>query len=212
MPTKGPPPMYAWSGPYVGAHFGGAFTIEDAGIGDALLGFPQTNGMDSSGALGGFQLGYNWQIAPHWLAGVEGEISWSSVEARTNFISTTTAVSLSSDHNKSYDTLTGRIGYVDGPLLTYVKAGGAWAGIEYVLNAAGAVNGAATINTTRSGWTIGAGIEYKLSPAWSAKAEYSFLDFGTDTIGSNLLVPGDSLTVTNKVHEVKAGVNYHFRP
>lgn len=211
MPTKALP-MYSWTGPYVGAHFGGAFAIEDATIGDALLGSPATNGMDSGGALGGFQAGYNWQFAPHWLAGIEGEISWSSVEARTNFISTTTAVSLSSDHNRSYDTLTGRLGYVDGPLLAYVKAGGAWAGIEYVLSAAGAVNGATTVNTTRSGWTFGTGIEYKLSPAWSAKAEYSFLDFGADTIGSNLLVPGDSLTVMNQVHEVKAGVNYHWSP
>jgi opacity protein-like surface antigen len=211
IPTKAPP-MYDWTGVYVGAHFGGAFSIEDATIGDALLGGAMRNGVDSSGALGGFQAGYNWHFAPHWLAGVEGEISWSSLEGRTNFINPTTAVSYASDHNKSYDTLTGRFGYVWGPLLTYAKLGGAWGNIEYTLSAAGGVNGAATINANRSGWTFGTGIEYKLSSAWSAKAEYSFLDFGTETVGSNLLVPGDSLAVKDQIHEVKAGVNYHWQP
>ncbi|HEY4918841.1 MAG TPA: outer membrane beta-barrel protein, partial [Xanthobacteraceae bacterium] len=211
MPTKAPP-TYAWTGPYVGAHFGGAFDIEDGTIGPALLGAAMTNPLDSSGALGGFQLGYNWQLAPHWLAGVEGELSWSSIEGRTSYINTTTAVSLQSDYNKSIETLAPRIGYVQGPLLTYVKAGGAWTNIQYTVTAAGGVNGAAIVNAERSGWTFGTGIEYRLSRAWSAKAEYSFLDFGTDTVGSSLLAPGDQLAVRDQVHEVKAGVNYHWLP
>ncbi len=99
-----------------------------------------------------------------------------------------------------------------GPLVTYVKAGGAWTNIEYMLSASGAVNGTATINANRSGWTFGTGIEYRLSRAWSAKAEYSLLDFGTNTVGANLLAPGDTLTVKDLVHEVKAGVNYHWLP
>jgi outer membrane immunogenic protein len=74
------------------------------------------------------------------------------------------------------------------------------------------VNGAADFTAHRSGWTFGAGLEYQLSPRWSAKAEYSFLDFGSATIASNLVVPGDSLAVTNQIHEVKAGFNYHWRP
>jgi len=209
MPTKAPP-MYGWSGFYTGAHFGAAYNIEDATLGPAVLGGPVTQSLDSSGALGGLQAGYNWQFAPHWLASVEGEISGTSVEGRANFINTTTAVSLSTDH-KGYETLTGRIGYVDGPLLTYVKAGGAWAELQYILTSAGAVNGAATIDATVSGWTFGTGIEYQLSPKWSAKAEYDYLDFGTNTVGTNLLVPGDSLASLVQVHEVKAGVNYHWR-
>jgi opacity protein-like surface antigen/outer membrane receptor protein involved in Fe transport len=211
MPTKAPP-TYDWTGPYVGAHFGGAFNIADGTIGSALLGGAMTNPLDSSGALGGFQLGYNWQVASHWLAGVEGAISWTSIEARTNYINTTTAVSLQSDYDKSFETLAARLGYVHGPLLTYVKAGGAWTNIEYMLAAGGAVNGTATVNANRSGWTFGTGIEYRLSRAWSAKAEYSLLDFGTNTVGANLLAPGDTLTVKDRVHEVMAGVNYHWLP
>ena len=204
-------PSYDWTGGYVGAHFGGAYSIEDGSINPVLLGGGMTNGMDSSGALGGFQGGYNWQFARHWLAGVEGEVSWSSIEGRTNYINTATAVTLQTNNN-NIETLAARFGYVQGPLLTYVKAGGAWTNIDYKVSAAGGVNGSATVSAERSGWMFGTGLEYKLSRAWSAKAEYSFLDFGTDTVGSNLLAPGDQLAARDQVHEVKAGVNYHWLP
>jgi opacity protein-like surface antigen len=209
-PTKAPP-TYDWTGLYVGAHFGGAFDIEDGTIGPALLGGGMTNSLDSSGALGGFQFGYNWQFAPHWLAGIEGELSWSSIEGRTNYINTTTVVSLQSDYN-NIQTLAARVGYVRGPLLAYMKAGGAWANIGYNIAASGAVSGSATVNAERSGWAFGTGLEYRLSRAWSAKAEYSFLDFGTESVGSNLIAPGDQLTAREQVHEVKVGVNYHWLP
>jgi outer membrane immunogenic protein len=73
------------------------------------------------------------------------------------------------------------------------------------------VNGEATTNSTRVGWVVGTGLEYLLSPKWSLKAEYSFLDFGPDTIGRGLLVPGNFLNVDTRVHELKAGVNYHWK-
>jgi outer membrane immunogenic protein len=72
------------------------------------------------------------------------------------------------------------------------------------------VNGIAFLHNTRTGWTIGTGIEYLLSQTWSAKAEYSFLDFGPHTVGTNVLVPGTSLIADTRVHELKAGVNYHW--
>ncbi len=45
MPTKAPP-TYDWTGFYVGAHFGGAFDIEDGTIGPALLGAAMTNPLE----------------------------------------------------------------------------------------------------------------------------------------------------------------------
>ena len=184
MPTKAPP-TYDWTGFYVGAHFGGAFDIEDGTVGAAVLGGAMTKlARPRAAHLGGFQLGYNWQVAPHWLAGVEGELSWSAIEGRTNYINTTTAVSLQSNYN-NIQMLAARLGYVRGPLLTYVKLGGAWANIDYTVMAVGAVSGTATVNAERSGWMFGTGIEYELSRTWSAKAEYSFLDFGSQTVASN---------------------------
>jgi outer membrane immunogenic protein len=36
-------------------------------------------GNSALGAVGGLQAGYNWQFAPAWVAGVEGDISWTSL-------------------------------------------------------------------------------------------------------------------------------------
>jgi outer membrane immunogenic protein len=109
--------------------------------------------------------------------------------------------------------LSGRLGYVIGPALFYAKAGEAWMHADYKLEAtsgAGGVNGMADLHSVRSGWTLGAGLEYLLSREWSAKAEYSFLNFGTDANGVGTLVPGNFLNVSTQVHEVKAAVNYHL--
>jgi outer membrane immunogenic protein len=68
----------------------------------------------------------------------------------------------------------------------------------------------ATVNNTAAGWTLGTGVEYMWAPGWSAKAEYDFLDFGTQNVGFGAL--GTSLAVTTQVHEFKIGVNWHWLP
>jgi opacity protein-like surface antigen len=203
---------YHWPGFYMGAHFGASYANEDGTVGAELLGIPTIVTTNPSGVLGGLQFGYNYALVPNWLVGVEGELSWTSAQGKADLFNDVTAASFQSDHNW-YDTLTGRLGYVQGPVLIYAKGGGAWMNADYILDAssgAGGVNGRTVTNTTRSGWAVGAGIEYMLSPRWSVKAEYSLLDFGTSTIGFSSVVPGLSANVKTEVQEVKAGVNYHW--
>ena len=59
----------------------------------------------------------------------------------------------------------------------------------------------------KSGWTVGAGLEYALTPHLSIKAEYQYVDLGTDTIAS---VAFGSISEKTKVNIVKAGLNYRF--
>jgi outer membrane autotransporter protein len=115
---------------------------------------------------------------------------------------------VTSDHNW-YGTLSGRLGYVTGPLMLYGKAGAAWMNADYRLEVNSGIDGATVANTTRTGWNVGAGLEYMLGSRWSAKLEYDYLDFGSNTLG--FVNPfGNSATVKTAVNEVKAGVNYHF--
>jgi len=198
--TKAPPPMlqplYNWTGFYVGAHFGGAFSSES-----------ETGGIstDPSGVLGGVQLGYNYQFAPNWLIGLEGEMSWTSASGNSNFISGPTAITFTSNHNW-YDTLAGRLGFVQGAWMFYAKGGAAWMNADYAVS--GVPFGASSINATRNGWTVGAGAEYMIAPSWSAKLEYAYLDFGSDTFGFG----GVGTNVNTQVHEIKVGLNYHLPP
>src|SRR3974390_547854 len=58
-------PLYNWTGFYVGAHVGGAFSSDSNFNGLAI-------GNNSNGrVLGGLQGGYDWQFNPNWVVGVE---------------------------------------------------------------------------------------------------------------------------------------------
>jgi outer membrane immunogenic protein len=204
--AKSPPPpllqpLYNWTGFYVGAHFGGAFSSEDESLGAIST--------DPSGVLGGLQLGYNYQFAPNMLVGIEGELSWTSASGTANFSTGPTAVSFKSDHNW-YDTLAGRFGIVQNNWLFYAKLGVAWMNADYSISAA--PFGTASINSTRNGWTIGAGAEYMLAPNWSAKIEYSYLDFGGDGFVFGITPAGVGSNINTQIHEIKVGMNYHLPP
>lgn len=65
-----------------------------------------------------------------------------------------------------------------------------------------------TASDNRVGPTVGYGVEFALTPNWSAKGEYDWMGFGTKT-----LTLSDGSTFSAKqwsVSEVKVGVNYHF--
>lgn len=59
---------------------------------------------------------------------------------------------------------------------------------------------ATTVNPV--GGTAGGGIEFAISPNWSVKAEYLYVDFQNETIG-----PGTFKLIENVV---RGGVNYRF--
>jgi opacity protein-like surface antigen len=191
--TRRPPPpplmpISMWNGFYVGGHIGGVTTSETA---TDITGF--STSPDPSGVLGGLQVGYNFQVAPNWLWGIEEEFSWTSASGGSDLV-------FRSQHNW-YDTLDARFGYTMGSWLLYAKGGVAWMNADYS-------SAPFSINDSRVGWNIGAGAEFMLAPQWSAKAEYTFLDFGSDNLG----FPLTGIAVDTQVHEFKVGVNYHFLP
>jgi opacity protein-like surface antigen len=202
------PIAYQWAGPYIGANFGAAFS--SGGGGEHVLtpiGADRTN---PSGALGGVQFGYNYLAAPNWLVGFEAELDRTSAQGKAKFVDPagTASLSITSDHNW-YDTLTGRLGYVMGPLMLYGKGGAAWMNADYRMEVNSGLDGLTVAKSTRPGWTAGGGVEYMLGSRWSAKLEYDYLQFGSK--GLNFVNPfGNSVTVKTAVNEVKAGVNYHF--
>ena len=198
MVTKAPAyvgPSYNWTGLYVGGHIG-------YGWGDRDWTFPATGvaaSHDISGFLGGGQLGYNYQVGSTVL-GVEGDISWTNADG-----SSICGVNACASKLDWISTVTGRLGYTWGPGLLYAKGGGAFARDHYDLSLGGANVG--TASQTKSGWTVGLGLEYMLAPNWTAKAEYNYVDLGTN---STALSNGTPVDVDQKAHLLKFGVNYKF--
>ena len=204
-----PNPMLDWSGFYIGAEGGGGF-------GRDSLFFPaagtSTGGFDTSGAIAGGVIGYNWQApGSSWVFGLEGNFDWADIGGST--ICPNTAFNCGTNLNEIF-TGTGRIGYAWNSVLMYAKGGYAWTNDRAdVFDPVTGAIGDSTGRNGRDGYTLGVGLEYMFAPNWSAKVEYDYYNFGGRTLNAN--TPGgafvEPITMTNySVNAVKAGINYHF--
>ena len=112
-----------------------------------------------------------------------------------------TGTSLTVDqHLEWFGTVRGRAGILATPrVLLYATGGlaygsfkttGAFAGVTPAGIAVGSV---ASTSDTRLGWTVGAGIEGKITNNWSAKLEYLYMDFDSFRAGSFTLLPGSAI-------------------
>jgi len=203
--TKAPPAAYIpqainWTGFYIGAHVGGAWsnanwTNPGSGLSDNLT---------AGGVFGGAQLGVNYQF-DSIVFGVEGDFSGTSLKP-----SNTDAAGFM--HNTSTywtSTVTGRLGYAINRALFFAKGGVAFADErDTVTSPLGAISSTGT--TTQVGWTAGGGIEYALDRNWSAKIEYDCLGFGSRSVPAAALSGGVPGSVDLNIQRVLAGVNYRF--
>jgi outer membrane immunogenic protein len=211
MPLKAPPPppapVWSWTGFYIGADIGGAWatdvvspTIADGGT------FPRSNNINTNGVLGGGTAGFNYQFSS-FLVGVEGDIGYMALGGfKADALGGTEVDNINSG---LYGDATGRAGVIFGNALLYGKGG--WAFFNGQANTTTGIAGFTVGNSgTFSGWTAGGGLEYKLSPALSAKFEYMHFNFGTQT--ATLTGAAGVFPYTNvlTVDSVKMGLNYQF--
>jgi len=227
IPTKAPvmvTSVYNWTGCYVGGYVGGATPSRSVTATD-LNGY---NGPDSwtykpdSSVIGGGTLGCNYQTG-QFVFGLEGEGGYMSLKgAALDPLSPFLPLDTTSSTKIGdwYAMVTGRAGIAWDRTLFYVKGGVAFVNIstsvvdpilQPVVGNTITANGA---NTTKATWTIGGGIEYALSDAWSLKGEYMYIaipsvdnDCGIATVGGGRFCWSHDLP---GVHTAKFGINYHF--
>jgi len=209
-PVYTPPPAFSWTGFYIGIAGGGAW-----GSAEQTDSSPFSSGRYRvSGGLVGGSVGYNWQVN-NFVFGLEGDGSAAWVSGSTfgtNTISCYGNPAHCAADLEALGTARGRVGIAFDRFLPYVTGGvvvGSLHGQEGYVIAPGE-GGSGT--TTVSGWTIGAGIEAKLSPNWSANLEYLHVDLGDYAIFDET-IPGfgvlaQHIRFTSEI--VRAGLNYRF--
>jgi outer membrane immunogenic protein len=214
--TKAPPmvpidPLISWAGFYAGVNVGGLWAHSDIRDVDAYASaaIPGTvTAINRSGFLGGGQVGYSWQ-ASNYLFGVEVDGGYMDLGGTTPLTGTRsgTRVGLRSG---AYGDFTGRVGVTFNRALFYAKGG--YAVLEDASSfstVSGSFSGLRKYGTD-SGYTIGAGVEYKFAPNWSAKVEYLHFDFG-DNLSYTVFNTGGTPFRFNqnlRMDTVKAGLNY----
>jgi outer membrane immunogenic protein len=185
-------PSYSnWSGFYVGINGGWGF-------GKSNWQNPATD-LQPKGALVGGTLGFNYQTGT-WVWGIEGDIDYSAMRQVVDC-----GIGASCETKNSWlGTARLRLGY--GGFMNwmpYITGGAAFGNVKATNSAIG------TTESTRFGYTIGAGLEYMFYANWSLKVEYLYADLGKFTCDTCSAVPppGD---VNFKTNIVRAGINYRF--
>jgi outer membrane immunogenic protein len=205
---------FTWTGFYIGAHVGGAWGTKEWTNTLAGARFVDDWQHNINGYLGGLQVGANYQF-DRWVIGAEAQFSWANLDGK-NHCSITGRDLNCSTQSDWLSTAALRFGFTKGDWLAYIKGGAAWVSDEHTFTQF-VPNASISVSANRRGWMVGTGIEYAVSSNWSAKIEYNYLDFGTETVhfpdlASVLLIQNlsDEVSIRQRIHLVKAGVNYRF--
>jgi outer membrane immunogenic protein len=284
MPLKAPAPIAVasgWGGFYLGGGIGARGTTDDSTVTNSQIngvtGFPfgpvgalfcaQQGGcifgtpLDQVAFRGTVYGGYNWQVTPSWVLGLEGDVGFAD-RTRTllgmnypmtgNQIGGTgnSILGISNNPADSYALRTtwdasirARLGWVVNPsVMLYATGGATWlhfstistcnsgptigfctqGAVVPVIGAPGFSPAVVTNNNTRLGWTVGGGLEAKLTSNWVARGEYRYSDYGTttlvDTRASTSAAAGFPVGTTSRVthdekintHTATIGISYLF--
>ncbi|MGI8527766.1 MAG: outer membrane protein [Pseudolabrys sp.] len=177
-------PYYAPQAPVTGYNWAGLYAGVNLGY---QWGTTTNNPTSPAGVAGGGQIGYNWQSG-QFVFGGETDLQISGAEdtfAPWKF------------SNPWFGTLRGRAGIAFNAIMVYGTLGLAYGDVR------GEIAGLSETKT-HIGWAGGVGVEVGLNRAWSARAEYLYVDLNDrlytitgvkNGLESNLL---------------RLGVNYRF--
>lgn len=239
-----------WTGFYVGGHAGvtvgrpsvntSTIYTESGYFASSSVASINTQGaqrLQTTGFNGGAQAGYNKQFG---RIVVGAEVDFGTHNVKEGVFSGAVYPCCSPDtytitqdvKSRWLMTARPRVGVTAGKALFYATGGLAVGDVEY--------NGvfedtyadaleAASFKKTRAGYSVGGGVEVKLSKRWSAKGEYLFVDLGNETDTSDNLTtlfsggkevvgggteayPENVFTHSARVksHNIRFGVNYRF--
>jgi outer membrane immunogenic protein len=185
------PPQDVFEGWYLGGTIGGATVNYDFA--------PAGGSVDTSGILGGVVGGWSWQSGPI-VVGVEGDFLAADISGSRRFNGGLNQVSPKID---TMADLRLRAGYAVTPrVLLFGTFGGAWANADLPVTGIGGGPGDADF----FGWSVGGGAEVAINQNWSARFDYQFTDFDTESVA----YPGGKLKFDPDMNTYRGSFIYHF--
>jgi outer membrane immunogenic protein len=228
-----PGPIFGWTGFYIGGNVGWGWSdqaVNFSGSPSTVAAIargqiPASLAQNPNGPLGGVQVGYNWQTGA-FVLGIEADIDAADITKNSTLSAAigggSFPVTATASQLLNYlGTARGRLGYTITPtLLAYGTGGFAYGGAEVSSSVNTTPNcpgfcGGLTNSSTLTGWAAGGGLEYMISPNWTAKVEYLHYDLGniSQTYGDSFgRFPGTLVSTSTafKGEIVRIGANYKF--
>jgi outer membrane immunogenic protein len=183
---------YSWNGPYVGVFLGAGAAVTDLSFGPASF-----DGVGGEGIIAGGIVGYNFQMSPQFVLGIEGELGINDLETKASL------GPFSLDAGPDFTgAISARIGWLLNPsAMLYLIGGYTWQDWDVKISTPGP---SFTFSQNYNGFHIGTGIEAKVSSALSVRAEYRFVQLGSESWS----VPG--LSVKPSEHTGRIAVVWNF--
>jgi outer membrane immunogenic protein len=230
--------VYDWTGFYIGGDVGGANVAHNFTSNFSQNGLNPNNIQDNpfsrTSFIAGVHAGYNWQFAPHLVAGVEGDWQW--VRSNHSFCRQTDILSVacvdSELNNSGFGTVSGslssvatvraRLGWSVDRVMFYGTGGAAFADVKSSLSlnclSGGCGNDATRLatsvssSTVQTGWVAGAGIEWMVGQNWILRAEYQHIDLGDVAAKLSPACGGCALSSSQnlRLDIGRAGISYKF--
>jgi outer membrane immunogenic protein len=201
-PFLAPAAAESWTGFYVGGNLGGAWTNTDGALRpiDPSAIKTVTGNLGTSAAIGGFQEGINWQFAPKWVVGFEGD--WSFTNASRNIFQgglmgpVNPIANSNGAIGQKLDWLASarnRLGYLVTPNLMIFGTGGLAIGkVEYSGSTSindptglGTYASAVASNHISGGWVAGGGLEWMWGGHWLLRGEYLYYHLNSGQAASS---------------------------
>lgn len=201
----------SWAGFYLGGQAGyGMDSVRWRNLGASTF-FSPLNAVTrdrGSGVIGGGQLGYNFQYN-RLVFGIEGAASAADFD-RSFASPYFPATDVWSSKLTWLTTVTGRIGYGFDTWLPYIKGGFAAGNVETSIRNNAVISQGSGVH---SGWTVGGGVEVKLTRQLSFGLEFMHTDLGrSNDINGPQVAPGaaESYGIGLRSNSITARFNYLF--
>src|SRR5262245_39592386 len=188
-------PIVDWTGPYIGVHAGYAWVKWHGEDTEGIPPLASVTLEDNNFIFGG-QLGYNWQVAPSFVLGMETDATWLDVSDEDD-----SDFNFESIETDWLATVRGRAGFAMDHIMVYATGGVAFSDTEVEDEDSDAEQ-----DETLFGWTAGGGVEVLLAQNVTAKAEYLYIQFDEEEFE----VPGLASDIDLHAHIIRTGVNYKF--
>jgi outer membrane immunogenic protein len=188
------PVAYSWTGVYAGLQFGAAVNKSRWSSPVALFA-PFLN--MGGNVLAGGHVGFNWQVN-HFVVGLEGQLSGMNIRD-------------SAGSSRTRQTWLGdvdvRAGMAFDRSFLYLTSGVAFTHYTFDAIWPGLGGAQSWPGSSRTGWTVGAGLDYAFTDNWIAGFQYKYYDFGS---GTSTSTAGNPVRFRETEQTVVGRLSYKF--
>ena len=152
-----------------------------------------------NGSLFGVDLGYNWNVQPSWVVGLEGNWDWSNISGNDGG----SGGDVNAVDQKWTASARARVGFLVTPSTMLFGTGGLAMMNADLKDEDIPQSHSAMFN----GWTFGGGVEQEVMPNVTARLEYRWSNFNQKRVS---FAPDYDIGATPSINAVIVGVSWHF--